>query len=117
MFESQIRMAIDSPTPVMTCMPAVKIRTARLFVSNASGMHLRLATRLAKVVQEFVAEVTMQHGRQSANAKSILDILTLGAGQGACVTVTAKGDDADQAIRTIEELSACFAVSSVKEPL
>ena len=69
MFKSEIGMDNDSQTPVMTCMPAVKIRTARLFVSNASGMHLRPAARLAKAVQEFVAEVTMQHGRRSATTR------------------------------------------------
>ena len=99
-------MDTDPPTPVMTRMPAVKIRTARLFVSNVAGMHMRLATRLAKAAQEVVAEVTMEYGSRRANAKSIIGILTLGAGQGAHVTVTAEGCDADQAIRVIEELFA-----------
>ena len=79
-------------------------------VTTTTGMHLRLAARLAQAAQKFAAEVGLAYGGRSANAKSILDILTLGAGQGARVTVTAQGYDAAQALRTIEELFACFAV-------
>ena len=107
MFESQIGLEIDPPTQVQTCSPATTKRTAKLFVSNATGMHLRLAARLANAVQEFVAKVEMQYGGRSANAKSIIGILTLGAAQGARVTVTAEGCDADRAIRVIEELFTC----------
>ena len=104
MFERQIGMGIDPPTPEMMCMPAVKIRIARLFVSNVAGIHMRLAARLAKAAQQFNAEVEVTHDGWNASAKSIIGILTLGAGQGSSVTVTAKGHDADQAICTIEKL-------------
>lgn len=96
-------MKIDPSTQVLTCLPATTKRTAKLFVSDASGMHLRLAARLATTVQEFVAKVELEYGGRSVNAKSIVDILTLDAGQGARVTVTAEGCDADQAVRLIEE--------------
>ncbi len=100
-------MDIVPPTLAMTCVPAVKIRTARLFVANLAGMHMRIAARLAKVAQGFEAEVEVMHDGWKASAKSIIGILTLNAGHGAFVTVTAKGCDADQAIRAIEELFAC----------
>ena len=104
MFEGQIGRVIDPPTAVMSCLPAIKTQTARLFVSNLAGMQMRLAARLAKAAQQFHAEVEVAHGGWSASAKSIIGILTLSAGPGSIITVTAKGWDADQAIRAIETL-------------
>ena len=104
MFEGRLGRGIASPAAAMSCLPTVKIQTARLFVSNIAGMQMRLAARLAKAAQPFHAEVEVAHGGWSASAKSIIGILTLSAGPGSIITVTAKGADADQAIRSIETL-------------
>ncbi len=48
-----------------------------------------------------------------ANAKSILSLLTLGANQGAVITVKANGEDEEQAVKALQELVA----SNFGEPL
>ena len=62
---------------------------------------------LAKTSLEYDAEIVIKCGGKSVSAKSIMGILTLCAAQGAIVTVTAEGDDADEALHAIEGLFAC----------
>ena len=71
-------------------------------------MHLRPAASLAKAARIYVANIELEYGGTVANAKSILSVLTLGIKQGAVVTVTAEGVDANQAIHAIEDLFASF---------
>lgn len=87
--------------------PAAQTRTAVLIVPSIVGLHARPAALLVKTAQEYDSEIVMEHDGQIVNAKSIMGILTLGAGQGARITVTAEGHDADMAIRAIEDLFAC----------
>jgi phosphotransferase system HPr (HPr) family protein len=62
---------------------------------------------LVKTAQEYDAEIAITYRGYSVNAKSIMGVLTLAAGQGAEVAVTAQGCDADRAVRAIEDLFAC----------
>ena len=68
------------------------------------GLHARPATILVKLAQTFDAEIRIEGNGLEANAKSILGILSLGAGGGTRVTVTAEGRDAHSAVREIESL-------------
>jgi len=82
-------------------------RSTRLIVPNAIGLHARPAAMLTRTALEYDAKIVMECGRRSVNAKSIMGILTLCAGQGAEITVTAQGHDAEEAIRAIECLFVC----------
>lgn len=97
--------------------PAGRTRTAVLIVPSVVGLHARPAALLVKTAQEYDSEIVMEHDGQIVNAKSIMGILTLGAGQGARITVTAEGHDADMAIRAIEYLfaSSFFEENSTRE--
>jgi phosphotransferase system HPr (HPr) family protein len=96
-----------SRRPTKATLPASWTRTARLIVPNAIGLHARPAALLVRTAQDYDAEIVMVCGGRSVNAKSIMGILTLGAAQGAIVTVTAEGREAAEAIRAIEDLFAC----------
>ena len=50
------------------------------------------------------ATVKVTHDEREANAKSILGVLTLGANQGAVITIRAEGLDADQSLAALEAL-------------
>ena len=45
----------------------------------------------------------MEYKGKSVNLKSIMGVMSLGVGQGADVTISAEGADADDAIATIAE--------------
>ena len=49
------------------------------------------------------SEVTLEYKGKSVNLKSIMGVMSLGVGQGADVTITAEGADADDAIAAISE--------------
>ncbi len=62
------------------------------------GLHARPAARLAQEAQQFEADVHLIHEDAQADAKSILDILSLAAAQGATLRVVAEGSDAREAL-------------------
>ncbi|MDD2966231.1 MAG: HPr family phosphocarrier protein [Desulfovibrionaceae bacterium] len=70
-------------------------------VRSPLGIHARPAAALAREAQTFEAAVFLEteHGR--ADAKSMLDILSLAASTGTLVTVVAQGNDASSALHKI----------------
>ncbi|WP_437625546.1 phosphoenolpyruvate--protein phosphotransferase [Sorangium sp. So ce1151] len=70
------------------------------------GLHARPATALVEVAKRFRAEIAVRHGEKTANGKSLVALLGLGAVGGARLTVVAAGDDAAAAL---EALGAAFA--------
>lgn len=82
-------------------MPEVKLE-----IKNEVGLHARPAALFVQTANKFQSAITVKNGDLSANAKSILHILTLGAEQGSVITVIADGEDADQALEALIELNA-----------
>ena len=80
-------------------------QTRQVCVVNELGLHARPAAKLAQEAQRFDCDILLKTGEQEVDAKSILDILTLAAGNGCGIEIKARGDDADQAL---EHLSALF---------
>jgi phosphoenolpyruvate---glycerone phosphotransferase subunit DhaM len=76
----------------------------RLTLINPLGLHARPAAQIATAVGAFTADVAVEACGRRADATSSLELLTLGAGHGAEITVTATGDDAARAIDTVREL-------------
>jgi phosphocarrier protein HPr len=77
-------------------------------IINALGLHARAAAQMVKVANRFKSEVsissTVDGREQRANAKSIMGVLMLAAGQGTKVTFTCKGDDAEACLAALETL-------------
>jgi len=73
-------------------------------VKHPEGLHARPAAQLVKTAQQFKSEITVVKGRWKADAKSILEILTLGVNQGSEVCILADGEDAEQAVKALCEL-------------
>ena len=62
-------------------------------VTNATGLHARPATMLAKKAASYKSDIKFEFNGKSVNGKSLIGILSLGAGKGASVKVIASGDD------------------------
>jgi phosphotransferase system HPr (HPr) family protein len=75
-----------------------------LTVDHKVGLHARPAALFAKTAGRFDADVRASYGGRDVNAKSILQVLTLGAEQGAVIDVRAEGEDADVALEALREL-------------
>ena len=75
-----------------------------VIIENKLGLHARAATKLAQLAPKFSAEVTIIQADKKANADSVMALLMLASNQGKEVTVSAVGDDAEQAVNDICEL-------------
>ncbi|GHV53368.1 phosphocarrier protein HPr [Deltaproteobacteria bacterium] len=75
-----------------------------IVVTNELGLHARPAALLAKTAQQFTADIILIASDREADAKSILDILSLAATQGTTLTVRGRGNDARDSIKSIAEL-------------
>ena len=77
-----------------------------LTITNKVGLHARPAALLVQEASKFKSDITVINGDVTADAKSILDILMLGANQGSVVTVRAEGPDAPEALLAFQSLHA-----------
>jgi phosphocarrier protein HPr len=73
-------------------------------IHHKVGLHARPASMFVKTATQFKSDITVTNGDRSANAKSILNVLTLGANQGAQIVIQAEGPDADAALVALEAL-------------
>jgi phosphocarrier protein HPr len=78
----------------------------KLEIKNEVGLHARPAALFVQTANRFKSTITVKNGDTSANAKSILHVLTLGAEKGSIITVIAEGADAEQALNALMELNA-----------
>jgi phosphotransferase system HPr (HPr) family protein len=81
--------------------------STRLVPKSPLGWHLRPAGMLAGVAYMFHSEIEAKFGKRIANAKSLMGLITLEAGRGARLYVTARGCDAKQAIQAIKSKFSC----------
>jgi phosphocarrier protein HPr len=73
-------------------------------IRNKQGLHARPADRFVRLAQQFQAKIEIVRGSDRIEAKSIMDLLTLGAVKGTQLTLVAEGDDAQQAVDALAEL-------------
>lgn len=73
-------------------------------LASASGLHARPAAIFVQEAKRFRSQIVVSRGEKTANAKSILSVLTLGAEQGDRITLRAEGDDAAAAVDALAAL-------------
>ncbi|HEX6542871.1 MAG TPA: HPr family phosphocarrier protein [Ktedonobacterales bacterium] len=78
--------------------------TVEVTLHHEAGLHARPAALFVKTASRFAAVITVINGAKSANAKSIVQVLTLGAKQGTTVTITAGGEDEQAAVQALADL-------------
>lgn len=71
---------------------------------HRTGLHLRPAKRIWDTANQFQSEVWITWKGRKANAKSLLEMVALGALPGAELQVEADGADAEEAVKALEEL-------------
>lgn len=72
-------------------------------VKNRYGLHLRCCNEISRLAAGFSSKITLISNRRQADAKSMLNLATLAAAQGTRLTVTAEGEDAQQALAALDE--------------
>lgn len=75
-----------------------------LRIINALGLHARSAAKLAKLAGEAQGSVWITKNGNTADASSLLDILTLDCPQGTTITITIDDEVDQDVLKRIEAL-------------
>ena len=73
-------------------------------IINKKGLHARATAKFVQCVDQFDADVTVTRCAETVGGTSIMGILTLGAGQGTTITVSALGPQAQECIDALTVL-------------
>ena len=75
-------------------------------IVNKLGLHARAAAKLTHLASGFASELWISRSGRRVNAKSIMGVMMLAAGQGSTVTLEAEGKDAEAALTALTKLIA-----------
>lgn len=81
--------------------------TLKTTIQHPAGLHARPASLFVQTANKYQSEISVQNLTDSSpivNAKSILNILTLGVMQNHEIEIVADGDDAAEAIEGFKAL-------------
>ena len=99
------RRAVSPSRPqIGSGVPLDSTATKPVTVVNPQGFHARPAHLFVKLAATFQSQVEILKGNEVINGKSILDLLTLGAGNGTTLTLRASGPDAESAVEALAKL-------------
>ncbi|MFY9174884.1 MAG: HPr family phosphocarrier protein [Peptococcia bacterium] len=73
-------------------------------IKNKTGLHARPASVFVKKASSYKSQITLKKGNQTVNAKSIISLLSLGAGKGDKITIITEGEDEEIAMTGLLEL-------------
>jgi phosphocarrier protein len=82
------------------------MHSANAEIVNKLGLHARAAAKLTHLAGGFQSEIWISRSGRRVNAKSIMGVMMLAAGQRSTVLIEADGPDADQAIAALTKLIA-----------
>ncbi|MDB5649844.1 MAG: serine kinase [Hyphomicrobiales bacterium] len=80
--------------------------TCELLIVNRKGLHARATAKFVQCVEKFEAEVTVTRCSETVGGTSIMGILTLGAGIGTTISVSARGEQAQACLDAVTQLVA-----------
>jgi len=73
-------------------------------VKNRAGIHARPAALIVQTASQFASQIEFKNDHETINAKSIMGIITLGASYNSTITISADGEDEQQAVDRLVEL-------------
>ena len=77
-----------------------------LLVANRLGLHARAAAKLVQLLSRYRASAVLLRGSREVNAKSIMGVMLLAAGQGTSVLLRLDGPDEAEAMAEAASLFA-----------
>jgi phosphocarrier protein HPr len=75
-------------------------------INNKLGLHARPSAKVVQTATRFKSEITLEKEGLEVNGKSIMGVMMLAAEMGADVTITATGEDEDEALKAMCEVIA-----------
>lgn len=73
-------------------------------IKNGIGLHARSAALFVQVASKYEAKIWINAEEKQVNAKSIMGIMSLVAGNGTVITIVADGTDENDAVQELINL-------------
>jgi phosphocarrier protein len=73
-------------------------------VLNRAGIHARPSAMVVQATKDFKCNIYFEKDNERINAKSIMGVITLGAGYGTELKVIAEGEDEQKAVDVLAHL-------------
>jgi phosphocarrier protein len=70
-------------------------------IGNKRGLHARASAKVVEAAARFQSHITVTKDGQSVDARSIMGLMMLAAGEGSQIGLAAEGPDAEQALAAI----------------
>lgn len=78
-----------------------------LTIVNKLGLHARAAAKLVELASGFESRIRIWRDGREADAKSIMKVMMLAAGQGTVLTLRTSGDEEKEAFAAVSGLIRC----------
>jgi len=98
---------VSQPSPEEECPPPPLFDGAlsrELQIVNRKGLHARATAKFVQCVDRFDADIKVTRCGETVGGDSIMGILTLGAGPGSTIIVSASGAEAREALDALAAL-------------
>ncbi|MDI3534610.1 MAG: phosphocarrier protein HPr [Thermosediminibacterales bacterium] len=73
-------------------------------IKNKTGLHARPAAQFVQTANKFKSNITITKDGKTADAKSIITVLSMGINKGSEIILCAEGPDESKAVDTLVEL-------------
>lgn len=77
-------------------------------IKNKTGLHARPASLFVKKASSFKCDVKILKDQKEINAKSVIGVLSLGAGKGSEITIKVDGENEENAIKELVGMLESF---------
>ncbi|MDR0247404.1 MAG: HPr family phosphocarrier protein [Burkholderiales bacterium] len=75
-----------------------------VIILNKLGLHARASAKLTQLASRFPCNIFMERNGRRVNAKSIMGVMMLAAGQGAKILLETDGEKESEALEAMEAL-------------
>ncbi len=75
-------------------------------IVNELGLHARAAAKFVEAASRFTCDIRLNKGKNHADGKSIMGILTLAAAKGEILVLELDGPDEEKALEILRDLVA-----------
>jgi phosphocarrier protein len=75
-------------------------------IVNQRGLHARASAKFVQLAASFNASIEVEKDGVSVGGTSIMGLMMLAASPGCCIRITAKGQDAEEALTALTALVA-----------
>lgn len=73
-------------------------------INNPTGLHARPASILVKEAMKFKSNIYLIKNNKEYNAKSIMNVMAMGAAMGDEIKIKSEGEDENEAINSLQKL-------------